>query len=595
MEKKLLVVMFVGVGSLSAMEGREPIRPVEFQKPASAPLENKQSPSLGSRIKGFFGGGKGKTEPVKNDSGTSSPTTPSSEDGWEMVDRAHSPTVDTHEVVPEDDWLHVNAARKPAVQDNDNVSQSSGVYSEKSSLDGFLIDESANDQTRGVNVLNEQSVTRVVTQRNEPGVTSGVVTDQSRIAEKPSTEAIDTMLSDLRDFFKKLSKGEITSEQYKQKVEDFKKQFEQSPNVLNLIDHESSHIVNGLASRNLAFFSGDVIKNPQEFSAWLDKAVSEKSLIDATKNTIESMKKVVVDMQDFNQYVKLSEMQNKSGKDLEAWNRIKGTFEGKEPLEVFKKLETSYAQAREAIVEITQERAFANVVADAEQFPLATDALKDPIRLRAVVSSLDPATFNEQEKLALVRKMLGINEDGSGSALTLLGQARHLRMQINPIADDVKDLLNNLVVDNRGLVVDRTGRKITNEQLEAIFNDWLPSLKKNRNHSFLEMVTYMDPQTLSFLAKVKEDGLDRKDKNKQLYRDLSLQLGDALNRDYFVKTKLMNVQSTLAPDDSKRLLDALKNQNGDLTDKTTLLEQENSFKDNFKQAWKLYQGQVKAS
>ncbi len=85
------------------------------------------------------------------------------------------------------------------------------------------------------------------------------------------------------------------------------------------------------------------------------------------------------------------------------------------------------------------------------------------------------------------------------------------------------------------------------------------------------------------------------DKNKQLYRDLSLQLGDALNRDYFVKTKLMNVQSTLAPDDSKRLLDALKNQNGDLTDKTTLLEQENSFKDNFKQAWKLYQGQVKAS
>lgn len=599
MEKKLVLVVFIGIGSLYGGEHLEPGRLHEPARGSSSSVENRLEippKKTTSRIPDFFGLGKGKTaEPVVKESGKSSSTAfEPIDEGWEPVEKPNNPTVDTHEVVEQGDWLYVNAAKKPVVQDGDQLSQSSGVNSETSSLNGSLVEQPVSDQTRGVNVFNEQQVTSVIAQRNEPGVTSGPVADQPRMAEKPSKEAIDSMLAELRDFSRKLASGEITSERYTQKVETFKKQFEQSQIVLNLIDHESSHIVNGLASHNLAFFPGDVIKNQQEFSAWLDKAVSEKRLIDATKKTIESMKKVVVDMQDFNQYVKLSEMQNKSEEDLEAWNRIKGTFEDKEPLEVFKKLETSYAQAREAIVEITQDRAFAYVVADAERFPLATDELKDPIRLRAVVSSLDPATFNKQEKLALVRKMLGVNEDGSGSPLALLERIRHLREQINPIDGTVKELLDNLVVNNQGFVVGHTGEKITDEQLEAIFNDWLPSLKKNSNHTFLEMVTYLDPQTLGVLAKVKEDGFNKKDKNKQLYRDLSLQLGDALNRDYFVKTKLMNVQSKLTSADSDRLLDALIKQNGDLTDKTTLLEQENSFKKNFNAAWKIYQDRVKA-
>ena len=592
MKNKLLVMVFLVTASLSGMEGH--VMP-ESNRGLSRSVENQlktppqsQQKSQGSWFKNLFGRG-GKPEQV---------ITPSTQDeGWQNVSMGDVPSNNQIASEHEWEWEHVpkkgdyNDSSSPAKQ-SDQISQSSGVYSETSSLSGSLIEQPVENHIQGVNDV--LSVTPVTAKQKEDGLSSGLLIDKSRIAEKPSKEAIDNILVDLHEFSKKLSTGAITSEAYKQKVEDIKKQFESNKSILNLIDHESSHIINGLELRNLAFFSGDMIKNPQEFAAWLNEAVSEKRLIEVTKQTVQSLEPVVKKMEDFSKYLELLALATKSSGDLQTLNKIKGTFEGKDPLVILKDLEASYAQVEEPLKQLEGERSFVQVVATSKEYPLATDAL-DQIRLRAVVSLLNPETFSEKEQIDFIRKMLAINQDGSaGTPLLLLEHVRRLKEQINPIKDDiVRELLDNLVVNSAGIVVDQAGKKITNEQLEAIFNEWLPSFKKNRNHTFLETVTYADPQILGLLAKVKEDSFDQKDKNKQLYRDLSLQLGNVLNRDYFVKTKLMNVSSTLVPADSGRLLNAVIGQNGDLADKSALLEQESSFKSNFNKAWKLYQSNVK--
>ena len=599
MKNKLLVMAFLVTASLSGMEGH--VMP-ESNRGVSRSVESKlktppqsQQKSQGSWFKNLFGRG-GKPEQL---------TTPSTQDeGWQNVSMSDVPS--NNQIASEHEWEWEHVPKKGDYNDSsspvkqfDQISQSSGVYSGTSSLNGSFSEQPVENHIQGVNdvlpVENRiQSVNDVLSVTPVTAKQKEELIDKSRIAEKPSKEAIDNILVDLHEFSKKLSTGAITSEAYKQKVEDIKKQFESNKSILKLIDHESSHIINGLELRNLAFFSGDMIKNPQEFAAWLNEAVSEKRLIEVTKQTIQSLEPVVKKMEDFSKYLELLGLATKSSGDLQTLNKIKGTFEGKDPLVILKDLEASYAQAEEPLKQLEGERSFVQVVATSKEYPLATDAL-DQIRLRAVVSLLNPETFNEREKIDFIRKMLAINQDGSaGTPLLLLEHVRRLKEQINPIKDDiVRELLDNLVVNSAGIVVDQAGKKITNEQLEAIFNEWLPSFKKNRNHTFLETVTYADPQILGLLAKVKEDGFDQKDKNKQLYRDLSLQLGNVLNRDYFVKTKLMNVSSTLVPADSGRLLNAVIGQNGDLADKSALLEQESSFKSNFNKAWKLYQSNVK--
>lgn len=128
MQKKLVLVMLVGVGSLSAMEGHESVR-LEPTRGSSSSVDGQQKTppkKSTSRISDFFGLGKGKTEPVKNDSGNSSPTSPSIDEGWETLDRPTSHTADTHEVVAvqDDDWLLVKSFEKPVARTDGQASTS---------------------------------------------------------------------------------------------------------------------------------------------------------------------------------------------------------------------------------------------------------------------------------------------------------------------------------------------------------------------------------------------------------------------------------------------------------------------------------------